>query len=309
MNPYNVLEDAVSKVPAMKYALAVAALAAVVAIGLGFKLRPEVAVFGALIVIALMFVLAVFSRYAGEEDKRALGPANVLVWFYTIAVMVVTTLFITSYFGQWPISFAGHTIGPPLKVETTPPLVPVTIGAVRRGSLAPESRTLFTVLDPSSHVIRQELVPDIKGQANIELATGKYELEAVGAEKPLSFEVSPPQTIITVQVGSEKGPPHPTILSESFGVATGFSHGAFNDDILVSVVSDDMTGNPATCKITFTAGVRNGVTRTYKLQDVGSLARVGRFKIRLTDVLDWGAKFQVEDKRGSNTEVPAVRAD
>jgi len=68
-------------------------------------------------------------------------------------------------------------------------------------------------------------------------------------------------------------------------------------DSLHRGVSDDMTGNPATRKITFTAGVRNGVTRTYKLQDVGSVARVGGFEIRLTDVMDWGAKFQVADKR------------
>jgi hypothetical protein len=79
---------------------------AVVAIILGLKLNPQVAVFGTLIVIALMFVLLVFARSAGQENNNdLLLPAKVLVWFYTIVIMVVTILFISSYFAHWPISF------------------------------------------------------------------------------------------------------------------------------------------------------------------------------------------------------------
>src|SRR5437016_11073649 len=50
-----------------------------------------------------MFVLVVFSRYQAQQSTPNLGPAQVLVWFYTLAVMVSTILFITSYFGHWPI--------------------------------------------------------------------------------------------------------------------------------------------------------------------------------------------------------------
>jgi hypothetical protein len=105
MNPLRVLREAIKAVPAVKFALAVAGVAAVVAIVLGFRLKPEVAVFGTLIVIGLMFVLVVFSRYAGEQNATFVGPAVVLVWFYTLAVIVTTTLFITSYFIHWPHSF------------------------------------------------------------------------------------------------------------------------------------------------------------------------------------------------------------
>jgi hypothetical protein len=73
---------------------------------LGLRLDPQVAVFGTLIVLGLMFVLVVFSRYAGEQHASYIGPAVVLVWFYTIAVIVATTLFMTSYFAQWPLALS-----------------------------------------------------------------------------------------------------------------------------------------------------------------------------------------------------------
>jgi hypothetical protein len=105
MNPLKLLREAVKAVPAVKFALGVAGIAAVVAIVLGFRLEPERAVFGALIVLALMFVLAIFSRFASKNISLLL-PAKVLVWFYTSAVIVATTLLITGYFFQWPPGFS-----------------------------------------------------------------------------------------------------------------------------------------------------------------------------------------------------------
>jgi apolipoprotein N-acyltransferase len=53
--PYKLLRDSIRAIPAMKYALAVAGIGAVVAIVLGLRLSPQVAVFGALIVLGFMF--------------------------------------------------------------------------------------------------------------------------------------------------------------------------------------------------------------------------------------------------------------
>jgi len=103
MDPFRLLKDAITAVPAMKYALGVAGIAAVVAIIFGLKLNPQVAVFGSLIVLGFMFVLVVFSKYQGQRSTESVGPADVLVWFYTLAVMASTILFMTSYFWHWPI--------------------------------------------------------------------------------------------------------------------------------------------------------------------------------------------------------------
>jgi len=110
MNPLTLLTKAITAVPAVRYALGVAGVAAVVAIILGLKLNPQVAVLGTLTVIAFMFVLLIFAKVAGQKDSNALLlPAQILVWFYTIATVVVTTLFISSYFAHRPISFEKNS--------------------------------------------------------------------------------------------------------------------------------------------------------------------------------------------------------
>lgn len=97
LNLFKVLQEAIRAVPAMRFALAVAAIGAVVAIALGFQNNPESLVFGGLIVVGLMFILVIFSHLAAAQPSN-LGPATVLAWFYTIAIMVATTLFGFSYF-------------------------------------------------------------------------------------------------------------------------------------------------------------------------------------------------------------------
>jgi hypothetical protein len=109
VNPIKILREAIRAVPALKYALAVAGIAATVAIVVGLKLQPQIAVFGSLIVIGLMFILVVFAQYAGAPTSRLRGPASVLIWFYTGAVVVTTSLLITGYFFSVPRLHFGQT--------------------------------------------------------------------------------------------------------------------------------------------------------------------------------------------------------
>ena len=77
-----------------------------------------------MIVLGLMFVLVVFTIYADPSrtttTRFTTRPAIVLVWFYTLAVMVATTLLMTSYFAGWPHNF-GHST-PLLEVNKTLPI-------------------------------------------------------------------------------------------------------------------------------------------------------------------------------------------
>ncbi len=109
MDPFRLLKEAIKAVPAVRYALGVAGIAAVVAIIIGLKLNPQIAVFGSLIVLGIMFVLVVFSRYAGQPNVHFAGPAGVLVWFYAFAVMAATALFMSSYFLNWPVHFRSSS--------------------------------------------------------------------------------------------------------------------------------------------------------------------------------------------------------
>jgi hypothetical protein len=301
MNPFTLLKNAVKAVPAIKYALGVAGVASVVAIVLGLKLKPEIAVFGSLTVIGLMFVLVVFAGFAREQTNAIMWPAKVLVWFYTIAVIVTTTLFITSYFWQSPMSFQKNPGGGLDTTHSAPPAtgdpIPVTLTAVYRGSLKPVNQTIFTVRD-SHQTIVQETLPVHDGTASFELPPGEYELEALEAEGKLKFAVLPPKTEITIQIEPrESGFPGALVASESLSVSTGSSKSAFEGHVVVSLIANTMTDNPPRRKVSFTVGTKGRKAHTYELQDVGWASEIDGFDIRLMEIQDWGAKFLIGDER------------
>src|SRR5437016_5235719 len=66
LNPFTALKGAVAKVPQLKYALGVMGVAAVVAIVLTWIADPRIAVFGIVITIALMYVVAIFAQSVGS---------------------------------------------------------------------------------------------------------------------------------------------------------------------------------------------------------------------------------------------------
>jgi hypothetical protein len=108
-NPMTVLKEAIKAVPAVKYALGVAGLGAVVAIIAGFNIDFRVAVFGILIIFVLMFGLLVFAK-ATETPKGPApgqqfnwrGPAMFLTWSFMIIIVVSVSLFVTSFFFGLP---------------------------------------------------------------------------------------------------------------------------------------------------------------------------------------------------------------
>ena len=71
--------------------------------------------------------------------------------------------------------------------------MPVTIKAVRAGSLDATSKTILTVKTEDGKYIVNELVPNSEGIAQLELVPGKYRLSAIGAIDALTFVVTPPR--------------------------------------------------------------------------------------------------------------------
>jgi hypothetical protein len=84
--------------------------------------------------------------------------------------------------------------------------VPVTIKAVRQGSLAATSKTILTVKTEDGRYVISEVVPNSEGIAQLELSPGKYLLSAIGAKDSLAFVVTPTRSTFTIQV-SESGEP------------------------------------------------------------------------------------------------------
>lgn len=100
LTPIAALREAIAAVPQVKYALGVTGLAAAVAIVLGFISSIKVAVVGVLVILALMYLLAIFTQVLANIPGLK-WLAGFLVW--SLVILFVSTLFLvtTSYsFGK-----------------------------------------------------------------------------------------------------------------------------------------------------------------------------------------------------------------
>lgn len=133
LNPLTILKDAVKAVPAMKYALAVLGLVAVVAIVSLWRVKYEVAIFGAVIILALMVPVLVFAKLTKVAPKHFLTPTRVFMWAFVILTIVAgTCLFTAAAFKQPPalheLIFARS--GPPVAIPQQQPNSPPEFVAV-----------------------------------------------------------------------------------------------------------------------------------------------------------------------------------
>jgi hypothetical protein len=104
MDPLELLKNAIAAVPAMKYALGVVGLIAVIAIVSAFKIDYRVAVFGAIIIIFLMVILLIFAKLSGYTSRFFAAPALVFTWFSLILLIAISVALFTSVFFQKPIN-------------------------------------------------------------------------------------------------------------------------------------------------------------------------------------------------------------
>ena len=65
-----ILRESIKAVPAMKYALAVAGILAMVAMVGAFKISPAMAVFGAVITLVLMVAMVIFARLTTTAPRH-----------------------------------------------------------------------------------------------------------------------------------------------------------------------------------------------------------------------------------------------
>jgi hypothetical protein len=207
MNPMVVLKAAIKAVPSLRYALGIAGIAAVVAIILGLGLHPQIAVFGTLMVIGVMFILVVFSRYAGSQDSSFKGPATLLVWFFTVVTMAAITLLATSYFLQWPLPLGPKlpdavSLVPPQHVPEQQPLYPSHDAAhIPERSSQPQSSTISTAHGVGTSTTTEPEPPDLfdpllNQHADISIVTLYFpkppdELELIRIAQSINYDCRP----------------------------------------------------------------------------------------------------------------------
>src|SRR5260221_6756850 len=101
--PYRLMQDAVRAVPAVRYALGVTGIIAVIALVSAFRISHRVAFFGAILTFALMVVLVVFAKLTTTAPRYFVVPVLVLLWTFLTLTMLTAALLFTSVFFQKPI--------------------------------------------------------------------------------------------------------------------------------------------------------------------------------------------------------------
>jgi hypothetical protein len=104
-SPLNVLREAVRQVPPLRYALGVGGVASVVAIIVtGWKLEPQTAIIGGLIVFIGMVVLVIFSALSKAGTNKLRPLALALGWAFLALAVLTAFLFVSCAFADWPKS-------------------------------------------------------------------------------------------------------------------------------------------------------------------------------------------------------------
>lgn len=137
-SPKGILRQAIQAVPAVKYALGVAGMAAAVAIVAGFSVDYKVAVLGTIIMFGLMFGLVAFSSIAFNSTAALRPLALFLAWTFVLLIAATSLCIFTSFFFDRPRplgEYVRHMSGPsptpvstPLPsptIETTPGSTPI----------------------------------------------------------------------------------------------------------------------------------------------------------------------------------------
>jgi len=105
------LNQALRHTPAIKYAIAVAAIAGLIATSLRYGFSAATLVFGFIIVIGLMVLFFAFSQLA-EANKRATGSASVVVlWSFLLLCIASAVLLFSSAFFDWPLPLRSKILG------------------------------------------------------------------------------------------------------------------------------------------------------------------------------------------------------
>ena len=119
--PINILRQAIRAVPAVKYALGVAGMAAAVAIVAGFSVDYKVAVLGTILMLGLMFGLVAFSSVAFNSSDAIRPLALTLAWTFVLLISATSLCIFTSFFFDFPRPLEAYVRPGPTPSPTPSP--------------------------------------------------------------------------------------------------------------------------------------------------------------------------------------------
>lgn len=105
LTPASFIRAARAAHPAFRFALLVAGLFAIIFAFIKFGVDPATLVFGAIAIIVLMVVFAVFAQAIRLRHARLTLPAMVLVWSFLVLTIASALGLTSSAFLNWPLPF------------------------------------------------------------------------------------------------------------------------------------------------------------------------------------------------------------
>jgi uncharacterized membrane protein len=112
VTPPNFIKSAIKAVPAVKYALGLDGIVAVIAIIKTFGVSSRDAILGTVIMLVLMVALVVVAKFAAQTTGALRTPVFVFAWFCLILVIATAVcLFLSAFFG-WPLDLRGAIQSP-----------------------------------------------------------------------------------------------------------------------------------------------------------------------------------------------------
>jgi hypothetical protein len=175
VGPLSILNQAIKAVPALKYALGLAGIAAAIAIIKTLITDVRIAVFGIILMLVLMTVLFIFAKLTLIGAKEIRAPAIALMWFSLLLTITSGTLLFTSVFFNWPLNLKHGTDREVAAPEQLPPRHnPSASSTYLRGVV----RDLNTKQGIPGAMIELELLP---GKKFTTLSDGGYSIEGISA--------------------------------------------------------------------------------------------------------------------------------
>lgn len=176
VSPFGVLKQAIGKVPALKYALGVAGIAAAIAIIKTLITDLRVALFGIILMLVLMTVLFTFAKLTAIAAKEIRLAAIVLLWFSLLLTIASASLLFTSVFFDWPLNLKHIVGGQPAVLDPSPAKDKT---AHETTYLRGVVRDLNTKQGVAGAVIEVELLP---GKTFTTTSSGGFSIEEIPAK-------------------------------------------------------------------------------------------------------------------------------
>jgi hypothetical protein len=177
IGPISILKQAITRVPALKYALGIAGIAAALAIIKTLITDLRLALFGIILMLVLMTVLFIFAKLTSFAAKEIRLPAIALLWFSLVLTITTASFLFTSVFFNWPINLKHVVDGQ--AVGTVPAPTNSNVAIVKSTYLRGVIKDLNTKQGLADAVIEVELLP---GKTFRTGSDGGFSIEDISAD-------------------------------------------------------------------------------------------------------------------------------